>query len=118
MTEAAGGGGFTLLRSSKGFGLDGGFCPFVTGALLFSVDGSLLLLLLGEGVVLPPVGVFSGRRASIGLPGCAAIMPGPLNSAGCGVAATVGWPWFCDSDSAGSLAAASALRLYSDVAGM
>jgi hypothetical protein len=39
--------------------------------LLFSVEGSLLLLLLGKGAALPPVGVFNGRRASTGLPGCA-----------------------------------------------
>ena len=33
-----------------------------------------------------------GAIAATGLPGCAAIMPAPLNCAACVVAATVGWP--------------------------
>ena len=64
------------------------------------------------------LGGVPGRISTTGLPGFAAMTPGPFSRAGCGVAATAGCPWFFDRESEGSLAAVCMWRVCSCVGGM
>jgi len=81
--------GVTLVPGVPGVTLPPGV---VVGAVVVAAPGvtlppGVVAALLGLEIVCP-----CGEMAATGLPGCAAITPGPLNCAGCVVAATVGWP--------------------------